>query len=102
VSDGQIDVSTTFKLTINPINHPPTLDPLPDLVIVRNSTPRIVSLSGITAGPEDELQNLTITAVSSNPDLIPSPTVTYSSPDTSGTLMLAPMAQAVGSSTITV
>jgi len=102
VSDGQIDVSTTFNLTINPINHPPTLDPLPDLVVARNSSPRIVHLTGITARPENELQNLTITAVSSNPDLIPFPTVTYSSPDPSGTLMLAPLTDAVGSSVITV
>src|SRR5439155_428369 len=99
VSDGQIDVSTTFNLTINPVNHPPTLDPLPDLVVARNSSPRIVPLTGITAGPENEL---TITAISSNPDLIPSPTVTYFSPDVSGTLMLAPLTDAVGSSIITV
>src|SRR5207248_1446726 len=81
LSDGEIDTLTIFKLTINPVNDAPTLDPLPDLTIPRNSGLRIIQLTGITPGPENEAQNLTITAISSNPDLIPNPIVTYASPD---------------------
>ena len=84
------------------VNDAPTLDPLPDLTIPRNSGLRIIQLTGITPGPENEAQNLTITAISSNPDLIPNPIVTYASPDAIGTLALAPLPDAAGSSTITV
>jgi hypothetical protein len=45
---------------------------------------------------------LTITAVSSDPELIPHPTVSYTSPNTTGSLTFAPVAYASGSAVITV
>ena len=41
-------------------------------------------------------------ATSSNPALIPTPTVTYTSPDTTGSLTFTPAASASGSATVTV
>src|SRR6185436_6079569 len=50
-----------------------------------------------------ENQTLTITAVTtSNPQLIPNPTVNYTSPNTTGTLTFTPTANASGAATITV
>jgi len=45
---------------------------------------------------------LTITATSSNPGLIPNPTVTYASPNTTGSLTFTPVANTNGSATINV
>jgi hypothetical protein len=61
-----------------------------------------VSLTGISSGPANEVQGLTITVVSSNPGLIPNPTVTYSSPNSTGSLSLTPVSGGTGSASITV
>ena len=90
VNDGQAQnnsVSRTFTVTVKPwLNDAPTLSPLPNLTLVPNTGPQSVALSGISAGPTNELQSLTITAVSSNPNLVPTRVVTYSSPDSTGSL----------------
>ena len=49
---------------------------------------------------EDSGQALTVTAVSSNPGLIPNPTVSYTSPGTTGSLRFTPVANASGTATI--
>src|SRR5262249_44480432 len=61
--------SRSFAVTINPVNDPPTLDAIADLTINEDAGPQIVNLTGISAGPPNETQPLTITAVSSNPSL---------------------------------
>jgi len=94
--------STSFLLTVNGANQAPTLDPIGDLTIAENAGRQIVLLTGITSGAPNENQPLTVTAVSSNPALIPNPTVSYSSPDTYGALTFAPATFANGSATITV
>ena len=83
-------------------NDPPTVDPLPDVVIDANSPRQIINLSGITSGSVRESQLLTITASSSNPALIPAPTVSYGSPNSTGLLRFAPATNATGSATISV
>ncbi len=82
-------------------NDPPTLDDVGDLTILEDAGQQTVPLSGITAGPGDE-QALTVTAVSDNPALIPDPTVSYTSPDATGSLSFAPAADGNGAATITV
>jgi Fibronectin type III domain len=83
---------------------PPTLNPLPDLTINENAGLQTVNLSGITAGTNNAWRPLTVTAVSSNPGLIPNPTVyyNYTSPNTAGTLTFAPTLNQSGTATITV
>jgi hypothetical protein len=81
---------------------PPTLNPIGNLTLNFNSPPQTVALSGIGSGATNEFQPLTVTAVSSNPKLIPNPTVNYSSPLATGTLTLRPAANASGTSVITV
>src|SRR5262249_30956306 len=60
-----------------------------------------INLTGIGSGP-NESQNLAITAVSSNPGLIPNPTVNYASPNTAGVLTYTPVANASGTAAIVV
>jgi uncharacterized protein (DUF2141 family) len=94
--------SQTFTITINPVNDQPTLDAVSDPAAVdEDASQQTISLSGITAGG-GESQALTVTVLSSNPDLIPNPSLTYTSPNATGSLSYAPVANQSGTATITV
>lgn len=83
-------------------NMPPTLNSLGNLIINENSGMQTVGLSNITSGTANENQTLTVTAASSNPALIPNPTVSYTSASSTGTLTFAPVSNASGTATISV
>jgi hypothetical protein len=105
VNDGGASnniVSHTFAVTVNPVNQPPTLNSIADLDINENAGQQTVNLSGISSGAANESQTLTITASSSNTGLVPTPTVTYTSPNTTGSLRFTPVTNAFGAATITV
>ncbi len=89
-------------IPVNSTNQPPTLNLLVNMTINENAGLQTIHLAGISAGATNENQTVTITAASSNPGLIPTPTVGYTSPDTTGTLTFTPVAYAFGSATITV
>jgi hypothetical protein len=105
VNDGATannTITRTFTVTVNPVNDPPTLNPIANLTIAEDSPQQTVALSGIGSGAPDEDQVLTITAASSNPSLIPTPTVSYVNGDTTGSLSFKPATNANGTATITV
>ena len=102
VSDGMATASNMFLLTVNSVNDAPTLDALNSMTIDEDAAPQTVNLAGISSGAANENQTLIVTAVSSNPSLIPDPVVNYTSPGGSGTLTFAPLTNANGSATITV
>jgi uncharacterized repeat protein (TIGR03806 family) len=95
-------VTNEFSLTVEPVNDAPTLDPITDLVLDENAIPRMVTLSGISSGQANEDQILNLTVTSSDPTLIPIPAIDYLSPSATGTLTLAPAANASGVATLTV
>src|SRR5262245_15841820 len=83
-------------------NQPPTLNAINDPpAILEDAGQQTINLSGISAGP-GETQNLSVTVTSSNPALIPTPTVNYTSPNSTGSLTYTPVANQSGSSVITV
>ncbi len=102
---GNSDDSTiqrTFRLTVNAVNDLPLLDLIPDQVpLIEDSLGQTVEITGISAGT-GESQALTVTAASSNTGLIPNPTVTYTSPNASGSLAYTPVVDHSGTATITV
>ena len=105
VNDGGASnniVSRTFTVTVNPVNQAPTLNTLANLTVNENAGLQTVSLSGIGSGAANESQTLTVTASSSSTGLIPNPAVTYTSPNTTGSIAFTPVANAYGSATITV
>lgn len=105
VNDGQTTnntVSQNFTVTVNPVNDAPTLNALSNVGLTENAAAQTVNLSGIGAGAANESQTLSVTATSSNPGLIPNPTVNYTSPNTTGSLSFTPVTDANGSATITV
>ena len=103
ITDGGGSSTTdTFTVTINPVNDLPTLDPIGNINLNQGAGAQTVNLTGIAFGPTNEAQTLAISAESSNPTLIPSPTVNYTSPASSGVLTFAPVAETNGTATITV
>jgi hypothetical protein len=105
VDDGDVVSNTvirSFTVQVKPIDTPPTIDMVPNMTISENSGPCTVNLTGISCGSTNLNEALTITAISSNPNVIPTPTVKYSTPSTSAALSLAPLTNAYGSATITV
>jgi hypothetical protein len=103
-SNVESDPSNQISYTVPAVNAntPPTLNAPANLTIARNAGLQTVNLSGITSGAANEVQTLTVTAASSNPSLIPTPSVTYTSPGTTGTLRFTPVANASGNANVTV
>jgi hypothetical protein len=95
-------VSRSFTVTVNAVNQPPTLNPIPNLTINENAGQQSVNLSGISSGAPNEIQTLAISAFSSNLKLIPNPTVAYTSPNPTGSLTFTPVTNAFGNATVTV
>src|SRR5262249_5553525 len=87
-TDG-LTASHSFGLIVNPVNDPPTLNPLSNLVLGEDAGLQTVLLTGITSGATNEAQELAVSAVSGNPALIPTVLVSYTSPATNGTLAFA-------------
>ncbi|HKQ39965.1 MAG TPA: tandem-95 repeat protein [Verrucomicrobiae bacterium] len=102
VSDGTNSVSTAFNLSVTSSNDPPTLNPLPSIGLGPNAATQTINLTGISAGG-GESQTLSVRVASSNPGLIPAPSsVTYTSPNATGSFVLNPDNQNTGSAVITV
>ncbi|HSX58616.1 MAG TPA: Ig-like domain-containing protein [Tahibacter sp.] len=102
VSAGGTSETGSLTVTTAAINDAPTLAAIPNPApIPPNAGLQTIALSGIGAGP-GENQGLTVTAVSSNPALVPSVTVNYASPAATGSLTFTTAHNAIGSATITV
>ena len=81
-------------------NVDPTINTPSNLTINENAGQQTVNLTGITTGG-DGTQVLSVTASSNNTSLI-NPTVTYTNPESTGTLTFTPAAGSFGTATITV
>lgn len=98
---GGTSASRTFTVTELFVNKAPTMNVISDLSFLHTAPEQAVNLSGISPGA-GENQSLTITATAANPLLIPTLSVQYISPLTTGTLRLQNDRTRVGSTTITV
>jgi hypothetical protein len=100
VSDGSLAASQTFVLTVNPVNDAPTVSDLSDIAIAEDGSSGPVSL---TVGDiETDAASLTLSAVSSNPVLIPVENIFFGGTGASRTVTLIPIADQFGVATITV
>ncbi|MGA2787467.1 MAG: Ig-like domain-containing protein [Verrucomicrobiota bacterium] len=105
VNDGgtsNSNVTQTFTVTVNAVNQAPTLNPVTNLVLDENAGPQIVNLSGISSGAANESQILTVTAASSDTNLVPNPMVNYTNSSSTGSLTFTPATNTTGTATITV
>jgi hypothetical protein len=101
LSDGAATTRTSFLLTVDPVNNPPTLDPLDDVALLAVAGLRRVPLTGITSGGSNEVQELTVTAMVDSGS-ISTPIVEYDSPSGEGSISFGPLSSATGRATITV
>lgn len=99
---GGLFVETTFSVSILSVNDPPTMDPLANRAVNEDSGSTTLNLTGISSGASNESQTLSVTATSSDPSIVPHPTVNYVSANATGTLTISPVQNAFGTVTITV
>ena len=100
-SGDNLTFNRTFQVTVDPVNDPPSVDPIEDLAVPENAMEQTIDLTGIDAGG-GESQNLRVTASSDNTGLIPTPTVDYNTPESTGSLRFTPLTDQNGSASITV
>ncbi len=91
-----------FNVAVRAVNDQPTLDPIPSFSVDEGSGPLTIPLSGISSGAPNELQPLVVSATSTRPDIVPPPLVTYASPNSIGSILLAPVPETNGTAVITV
>ncbi len=85
------------------LNTPPTIGAISNpSAICQNSGVQVVNFGGVGTGSAGETQTLTVTAASSNPGLIPNPTVSYTSPNANGSMTYTPVVGQYGTAVITV
>ena len=97
-ADGQVAM---LRLALY-LNAQPTLDAISNVTILEDSGVTSISLTGISDGSPTEFQDIAVSATSDNPALLLDPQITYNSPDATGTLRLAPVANQTGTATVTV
>ena len=91
-----------MTVTVDPVNDAPTIAAISDVNILEDDGLQSANLSGIGTGAANEVQNIVLTATSSNPSLIPDPSVNYVSPAATGSLDFSPLPDQYGTTTITV
>jgi hypothetical protein len=105
VDDGGTISNTvirTFNINVSPVNNPPTIDLIHDVVVNGNAAPQTIPLTGISSGSTNGNVTLLVSATSSNPSLIANPVVSYASPAATGTLTFAPATNISGVARISV
>ena len=87
----------------NPVtsNQPPEFNQPLDLILNEDASLQSIALTGISSGDGVE-QPIRVSATSSNPGLIPDPTVSYTNSSDTSSLVVAPVANQHGTATITV
>lgn len=90
--DGEVE---DYIFPIATGNLQPTIGPVSNMTILEDAGLQTVNFGGVTAGGS-ESQPLLASATSGNQSLIPHPTVTYTSPESTGSLTFAPLANQTG------
>lgn len=91
-----------YSIHLEGDNVPPTLNPIDNQTILEDSGTISISITGISAGFGDIGQNIIISALSSNPSILPDPMITYTSPEASGWLSFSPALNMSGTVDVTV
>ncbi len=98
-SDGAATATRSFRVVVG-LNEPPTLEPIADFSVVDGSTPVPVAL---TVGDlHTAAASLTLTAFSSNPNLVPDSRVVFSGTGAARSMLVRPVPGETGTATIMV
>ena len=99
VSDGSLMASRDFLLTVNNVNDPPTIATVPS-AMTNTNTP--IGPIPVTVGDVDNpAANLTLSAISSNPTLVPNANVVFGGSGADRTVTITPAMNRKGETTIT-
>ncbi len=101
-NDVTVDSNTaTVNITVNSINDPPSFDAIANQGVNENSSSQNLSITNVSPGSSDESgQVITMSATSSDPTIVPNPSVSGSG--STRTLTYTPATNQFGSVTITV
>ena len=99
---GGINLSAaqTFSLNVTPVNDAPVVNAISDLTVPEDSSEKSVTITGIGAGGRFENQRLSVWVDSSNPSLVPPPSMIYPGFGDTAVLKFRPAADANGTVTI--
>ncbi len=90
VSDGELTASTSFQVTVLPVNDAPTVHPVAEVELRINSPAQALTLTGISAGPANESdQQLALSVQSDDLVMIPAADIVYHG-DGTATLRFTP------------
>ncbi|MCK6488609.1 MAG: hypothetical protein L6R48_09815 [Planctomycetes bacterium] len=102
--DDGLHTSFPASVTVNlaVVNDPPTVVQPAALLVFEDFASTAVTVAGIGCGDPEGGQTLSVTAISSDPAVLPHPLVTYASPAGTAILTLVPAPDAFGSATVSV
>jgi ELWxxDGT repeat protein len=101
VSDGSLTATYPVNVDILAVNDPPTINPIVDLEMQENAGEQVIPLTGISAGPTNETEDVTIGVNTDRPDLFSELAIQYSGGST-GTLIILPKSNLSGTAMITI
>ena len=102
VTDGSASATVAVDITVTAVNDQPLFDQPIDMTILEDSVDNSNPVSGVVAGPANELQALSVVAIANDAGLISSVVVNYTSPNPGGELLVTPVPGASGSTVVTV
>ncbi len=105
ISPNQNSFTTTFTIEVSEINDPPTLNAITFGPIQEDDPVQNVPLTGISAGPGEAAQTISVTVTTNKPELFETLRVDYPQTvpsSTTGTLVIKPKANANGVAQISV
>jgi len=102
VTDGSASATVAVDVTVTAVNDAPFFNQPGDIAINENSINTGVVLSGIIAGPTNEIQTIGLAFSVGDTSLLVPGTINYNSPDSTGDIVLNTVPGANGSTTVTV
>jgi hypothetical protein len=110
VSNGAAGTSKSFTVTVvaPPVTPVVSVPPAPafdvpaNITVYQNAAAQQTAVNTINSGLADSNQNVTVSAVTSDPTIVPDPVVSYNPGDNFAVLSIAPVAGALGTATVTV
>jgi hypothetical protein len=100
VGDGDLITTNTFVIQVAPVNDLPTITRIPDQSILgEGSTPPIPFIIGDL---ESSAASLIVSAISSNPQLVPNSGIVFGGSGSNRTVRITPKSSSSGGTTITV
>ena len=100
VSDGQLSNSTSFLLTVNPVDDPPTISSIADQIVTQDMATAAIPF--VVDDIDNPPGSLLVSGVSSNETLVPDVNIVFGGSGSNRTVTVTPAAGQTGTTLITV